>query len=337
MSLCSSSTEAGLHDAAQRAAAAQTAAAQDAAVLAAARAAFRDRLLGIGGALLAVTIWGGWIVSTRHAVHGHMTPAAVGWLRFVVSGVVLAPFWLKVGFWPKRNLVPFLFCFFGAGGLFFLVVGNAMRFVPAADVGPLLPGTMPLIVALVSVVWFRERLGPMRALGFACIALGVLTLSGRGLMEPADGAWRGHLLLLLGATMWAGYTLAFPRTGLKVTELVGLVGLWSTLILTPYGLPGVIDAVQAGYGGEVLFQLLMQGLLSGVVALMGFGTALEKLGSSRAAAFTGLVPALATVIAIPVLGEHPDVPAIIGVVASGIGVALASGALGTRRLKVARS
>ena len=126
--------------------------------------------------------------------------------------------------------------------------------------------------------------------------------------------------------MWAGYTLAFRRTGLKATETVGLVGLWSAVILTPYGLPGVIDAVSAGYGREILIQLLIQGLLSGVVALVAFGIAIERLGSSRAASFTGLVPALAAVIAVPVLGEHPDTAAIIGVVATGVGVTLASGA-----------
>jgi drug/metabolite transporter (DMT)-like permease len=300
----------------------------------AADAAFRDRLLGYGGALLAITIWGGWIVSTRHAVHGHLPPATVGWLRFVVAAVVLAPAWLRVGLWPKRNALPFLLCFLGAGGLFFLVVATAMRFVPAADVGPLLPGTMPLIVAAISVLLLHERLSTARLIGFICIALGVVTLGGRGLLYPEDGAWRGHLLLLTGAGMWACYTLAFRHTGMKVTETVGLVGLWSTVILTPVGLPGVIDAVQAGYGREVLIQLVMQGFLAGVVALIGFGTAIEKLGSSRAAAFTGLVPALAALIAIPVLGEHPDMAAIIGVIATGIGVALASGAFALRRRAV---
>lgn len=126
--------------------------------------------------------------------------------------------------------------------------------------------------------------------------------------------------------MWAGYTLAFRRTGMRATETVGLIGLWSTIILTPLGLPGVIDAVSAGYGREVLIQLVVQGLLSGVVALVAFGIAIERLGSSRAAAFTGLVPALAALIAVPVLGEHPDMAAMIGVVATGFGVALASGA-----------
>ncbi|MDF2618176.1 MAG: protein of unknown function transrane [Xanthobacteraceae bacterium] len=292
---------------------------------------FRDRTIGIGCALLAVSIWGAWIVSTRHAVHGHLPPETVGWLRFVVPAVILAPAWWRVGLWPKRGLGPFVLCFMGAGGIFFLVVANAMRFVPAADVGPLLPGTMPLIVALISVFVFRERLGRMRALGFICIALGVLTLGGRGVLAHEDGAWRGHVLLLTGALMWSGYTLAFRRTGMKPTEIVGLTGVWSIAILTPFGLPGVIDALQQGYVREVLFQLFMQGLLSGVVALVAFGIAIEKLGSTRAAAFTGLVPALAAIIAVPALGEHPDLAAIIGVVATGIGVTLASGAFSGRR------
>lgn len=285
-----------------------------------------DRLVGAGCALLAVSIWGAWIVSTRHAVHGHLSPAAVGWLRFVVPAVVLAPAWLRIGIWPRHGLWPFIFCFIGAGGIFFLVVANAMRFIPAADVGPLLPGTMPLVVALISVIFLKERLGLSRAIGFACIALGVLTLGGRGLFFSEDGAWRGHLMVLSGAVMWAGYTLAFRRTGMRPTEIVGLTGVWSIIILTPFGLPDVISALNEGYGREVLFQLLMQGALSGVIALVAFGVAIERLGSSRAAAFTGLVPALAAAIAVPMLDEHPDTAAVIGVIATGIGVTLASGA-----------
>lgn len=283
-----------------------------------------DRLIGMGCALLAVSIWGAWIVSTRHAVHGNLPPFTVGWLRFVVPAIVLAPWWMKGPLWPKSW--PVVFCFLGSGGIFFIVVGNAMRFVPAADVGPLLPGTMPLIVALVSFFFLGEKLGRLRWVGFACIAAGVFTLGGRGLLNPQDGAWRGHLLLLTGAMMWAGYTLAFRRTGMSAPQLTGLIGLWSFILFTPLGLPGVIEAVNAGYGQEVLIQLFIQGIGSGVVALVAFGIAIERLGSSRAAAFTGLVPALAAAIAIPMLGEHPDTAAVIGVVATGIGVALASGA-----------
>lgn len=289
----------------------------------------RDRLLGIGAALFAVTIWGAWIVATRHAVSGHLPPAAAGWLRFVITAFALAPAWWRIGLIPRRGLKPFLFCFFGSGVCFFMIVGNAMRFVPAADVGPLLPGTMPLVVALILVGFFGEKLGRLRMLGFACIALGVLALGGRGILESHDGSWRGHLLLLTGAVMWAGYTIAFPRTGMSSAEILGLIGIWSLIILTPFGLPPLITAFNAGEGGEIAVQLGIQGV-GALVALLAFGVAIEKLGSSRAAAFTGLVPPLAALIAVPVLGEHPDTAAIIGIVATGLGVALASGAIGSR-------
>jgi drug/metabolite transporter (DMT)-like permease len=292
-------------------------------------AARRDRLIGIGAALFAVSIWGAWIVATRHAVSGHLPPAAAGWLRFVVTAVVLAPAWWRVGLIPRTGRIPFLFCFLGSGVCFFLVVGNAMRFVPAADVGPLLPGTMPLVVAIILVTFFGEKLGPLRVIGFACIALGVLALGGRGILEAHDGSWKGHLLLVTGAVMWSGYTIAFPRAGMSSAEIVGLIGIWSLILLTPFGLPPLIAAVQAGLGLEVLVQLGIQGV-GALVALLAFGVAIEKLGSSRAAAFTGLVPPLAALIAVPVLGEHPDAAAITGIVATGLGVALASGAVSFR-------
>lgn len=297
-------------------------------------AARRDRLVGVGAALLAVAIWGAWIVATRHAMSGHLPPAAAGWLRFVVTALALAPAWWRVGIVPRRRLVPFLFCFMGSGVCFFLVVSNAMRFVPAADVGPLLPGTMPLVVALILVGVFHEKLGRLRMIGYACIAVGVLALSGRGLLEAhgtgSDNAWLGHVLLLTGAVMWSGYTIAFPRTGMSSAEVVGLIGLWSLVLLTPYGLPPLIAALKAGEGPEILVQLCIQGV-GALVALLAFGVAIERLGASRAAAFTGLVPPLAALIAIPVLGEIPDAAAITGIVATGIGVVLASGAFGAPR------
>lgn len=298
-----------------------------------AAASSRNKLVGIACALLAVSIWGGWIVATRHAVSGHLTPAAVAWLRFVVTAVVLVPWWWKVGIVPRRGLVPFLFCFAGSGLLFFLVVGNAMRYVPAADVGPLLPGTLPLVVALILVLGFGERIGRLRAVGFACIALGVLALGGRSVFETMSSggeAWRGHLLLLTGATLWAGYVVAFPRTGMTTPQVLGLAGLWSIVLLTPFGLPPLIETVRAGHGWEVVLQFGMQGVAA-LVALLAFGEALERLGASRAAAFTGLVPPLAALIAIPALGEHPDGAAIAGILASSLGVALASGAFERRR------
>jgi drug/metabolite transporter (DMT)-like permease len=291
-----------------------------------------SRTAGYLAAVCFVAIWGGWVVSTRHAVTHSLDPAAVGILRFGVAAVLLVPFAWRVVFLPRGEILPLAIMVIGSGAPFFLLVANGMRFAPAADAASLVPGTMPLVVALLSAVFFKERMGWPRWLGFACVAVGIVAIGGRDLFVP-HGATLGHAMLLVGACLWATYTLAFRKSGLTAIEAAALVGFWSTVMLLPFGLVPLVEAVRAGLGRDVTVQALVQGLLSGVIAVIAYNFAIGRLGASRGAAFVALVPALAALIAIPVLGEWPDLASTIGVVATGVGVALASGALESRRPK----
>lgn len=275
--------------------------------------------------LCAVIIWGAWVAFTRLAVIGNLTPASVALLRTAVPAIILAPFVFRAGFWPKGRTLPFLFCILGAGAPFLLIVGHGMRYAQTADVGSLVPGTMPLLVALLSVLLFREKLGWTRTLGFALCAAGVAAIGGRSILAAAGDATFGHMLLLAGALFWACYGIAFRFVGLSAIQMVALVSFWSGLVLLPAGLPPLIHAASNGAHYEVLVQVAIQGIGSGVIAYILFNIGIERLGASRAAAFVALVPALATLIAIPLLNEVPDAPAIFGVVATGFGVLLASG------------
>jgi drug/metabolite transporter (DMT)-like permease len=163
-------------------------------------------------------IWALWMVATRHAVTHDLPPAAIGLLRFGVPALVLAPVWWRLGLWPRHVPPLVLVGMLGSGAPFFFIVANAMRFAPAADVSPLLPGTMPLFVALIGFTMFGERLGRWRIVGFGLIAMAVLCISGRGLLNAADGAWRGHALLLTGACLRGLYTHVFRRSGLTPVQ-----------------------------------------------------------------------------------------------------------------------
>jgi drug/metabolite transporter (DMT)-like permease len=295
----------------------------------------RGRLIGYAAVLSAVLIWGAWIVFTRHAVIGSLTPVSVTLLRVAVPTLVLIPILLQTPLLPRGRLVPFFFSFLGAAP-FLLLITNGMRFAPAADVGPLVPGTMPLLVALLSVLLFKEKLGWWRAAGFALCATGVMAIGGRSLSAAASDTSFGHLILLIAALFWASYTVAFRFVGLSALQMTALVSLWSTLLLLPFGAMPLYEAWRAGAGGEIVFQAVMQGLGSGLIALVLYNIGIARLGASRVAAFVALVPALATVIAIPVLGEWPDMASIVGVIATGLGVLLASGVLARAGQPVAR-
>ncbi len=285
----------------------------------------RARLAGYAAVLTAVTIWGAWIALTRYAVIGSFTPASVTLLRVGIPTILLLPVLFRVGAWPKGKTLPFLFCILGAGAPFLLIIGNGMRFAPTADVGPLVPGTMPLIVALLSVVLFKEKLGWMRALGFALCAAGVVAIAGRSIFAVSIDTSFGHLLLITAAFCWACYTVAFRHVGVSAIEMAALVSLWSTLAVLPFCIPPLIDEFNKGAQNEILVQAAIQGLGSGLIALILYNIGIARLGASRAAAFVALVPALATLIAIPLLNEWPDLASIVGVFATGFGVLLASG------------
>jgi drug/metabolite transporter (DMT)-like permease len=276
---------------------------------------------GVAAALAAVTLWALWIVGTRHAV-SRLDPAAIALLRYGVPALVFAGVTMRIGLLPRGVPWRLLALMLGSGAPYFLVVATGMRYAPAADAGPLLPGTMPLIVALISAFWFRERLGGVRILGLVLIAAGIVAIGGLGLADTASGAWRGHLLFVLGALLWALYTIAFKRSGLDATAAVAVVSLWSTVMVLPWGAPALLQAMSDGLWRDLVLQTLLQGVLSGVVAHVLYGHAIASLGATRGAAFVALMPALTAVFAIPLLGEVPTAAAVVGIVATGLGVLL---------------
>ncbi len=290
----------------------------------------RGRLVA-GGllGLLTVAIWGVWIVGTRQAVTVHLPIGWVGMLRYGVPALVLLPWWWRYGLLPKGldwRLVALMVV--GAGAPFFVIVATGIRFAEAAQVGVLLPGTMPVFVAILSAVVEREHFGFSRIVGFVVAVAAMLAIGGPALWA---GQGAGLLLVPLGALLWAGYTLAYRRAGIDPVAAVGVIAAWSTLLLLPLAVSESPAAMLDAGWPVLLGQVLSQSVLSGVVALVAFGASVRILGSSRAAIFSALAPAFAALIAIPWLGEVPTMLTAVGVVLAVVGVALGSGAVGFGR------
>ena len=292
----------------------------------------RSVMLGVSAALLAVAIWGGWIVATRFSVVTYLNPIDVGLLRFGTAAAVLAPVWLRTGLLPKgvplRILLPLLA---GSGALFALPLSHGMLFAPAAHTGALVPGTIPLWTALIGLIVFRERFSRMRTLGYILIAAGALLVGGAAALldTGTGGQWRGHLLYLFAAFVWGVYTHAFIRSGLTALQAVAVSSVWSAV---------VHGALAAAFGsslpglsaGTLAYQVGMQGVLSGIVAFIAFSFAVSRLGPTRAAAFSACVPVIAAVGAWIFIGEPLGVAEILAIACIAMGVALASGLLRAR-------
>lgn len=292
--------------------------------------------IGVAGALTAVLIWGGWIILTRLSVITDFSPGDIVFLRFSITAVLLTPLlWLRRDQLSRGKVWHYLIMIAGAGAPYMLVAATSMQFAPVAHVGVLMPGTMPLFVALYSLLLFGDRLSPWKIMGLGLIILGDIAVGGFGiftlLQNDLGHAWVGYLLMLLAAALWAAFTLAQRRSGLDPWMATAVVGIGSFIGFTPFYLITHGLSVFRHPLGEIALHGFYQAVASGIIALAAYGIAIQHLGAQRAATFSSLVPALAALLGIPILHEFPDPAAWFGVATVTFGLMLATGAIGPRR------
>ena len=285
---------------------------------------------GYAGALITILIWATWIVATRHSSGTSLGTIDLGLIRYGVPAIVLSPVWLRTGLVPRGvplALLAFMVC--GAGAVFFQVTTFAIHSTPASAVGVLLGGSMPLAAALIGVVLFGERPDVSRWAGLSAIVAGLAILLVLALRSHAV-SWISFTFLPFGALLWAGYTHAFKRSGLSALEGGALIAAWSFII--HLGLAAVFGtSILRAPLPEIGLQLLSQGVLSGLAAMLAYGAAVRSLGGTQAAAFSALTPVLAALGGAIFLDEPVGVWEIAAALITGLGVALSTGILSHRR------
>jgi len=194
-------------------------------------------------------------------------------------------------------------------GLLGITVYNTMFSAGLARVeasrAALIVPTNPAFTALLAVLFLRERLGVARGIGIALCVAGALWVLARGdpaaLLRLEIGV--GELLLFACIFIWSAYTLL---GSIAMSSL-------SPLALTTYVLlAGSLPLAFASWGEtETLAQVTWQSWVA-LGYLIVFGTVLpfqwfyegvRALGAARASQFINLVPPLAVVESILILGE----------------------------------
>lgn len=280
----------------------------------------------------AVSIWAGWLVVMRLGVTTTLAATDLTAIRFGTAGLILLPVLLRRGFALDR------LGWFGLAGLavggapFVLIVGAGVFLAPAAHAGALVPGVMPLFVALLAVAVLKEPFPRAKKFGFILILCGVAAISGVAILAVGIGRPLGHLLFLCGAFFWACYTVSMRRGRLDGLHAAAIVSVISMVIYLPVYVIFFEDGLFDAPLGDIAFQAFYQGVVTMVLSLFLYGRAVSLLGASSGAAFGALGPVMAALIAIPVLGEFPAPADWIGIALVTAGVYLAGGGPLPRRI-----
>jgi drug/metabolite transporter (DMT)-like permease len=282
------------------------------------------RLGGLAALGLAVAIWAGWIVVVR-AEMGRargLSPLDLALMRYGVPALLLVPVWWRCGPWPRGvGAARMLAMVLGWGAPFVLLGATGLREADTALFAALVPGAMPLFLAAILAVPARRWPRGRAAVGLGLIAAGAAAALA---VAAVQGRAMGGVPWLLAASAgWAAYAAAFRGTGLTPLQATAVVAFWSALGLAPFAFgPGVTLWRQPA--AVIAEQVVVQGLVSGVLSVLAFAVALRALGAAPAAAGAAMVPVLAALGGWWFLGEPLSAPVLGGLALTATGVALAN-------------
>lgn len=191
----------------------------------------------------------------------------------------------------------------------------------------LLLSTTPVWTVLLSAFAGHERATPAVVVGVVGTVVGMtFVVLGRGdEISLSSATLRGDLLMVLASILWSLYTVggrgAVAKYGpVKMTAWTLWVG---TPCLVAIGLPSVMRTDLATLSFGAWMGVIYTGLLSIGLAYLIWYRGVQRLGNTRTAAYSNLVPIAALITAWAWLGEVPTRIQLLGATIILIGLTLA--------------
>ncbi len=258
---------------------------------------------------LTTVIWGGTFVAGRIAVQD-MGVFSIAFLRFAIATLLLLTISANRGeSSPKLTVKEWIgIVVLGLTGIlaynaFFL---GGLKLLPASRAS-LIVALNPIAIALSSAVVFRESLSKLKLFGILISLIGVSIILSKG--NPIDllrtGISTGDLLLFGCVASWVSYTLIGKQvlktvSNLTATTYSGLIGSATLFPLAlQEGLLSDLPKLSLSAGLSTAYM----GVLGTVVAFLWYSEGIRKLGTTRTAIFTNLVPITAVLIGVLGFGE----------------------------------
>lgn len=244
----------------------------------------------------------------------------LAWLRFGIGGLAMWQWLRKPANEPPissqtRRLL-FMESFLG-NFLFSICMLFGVSMTTAVAAG-LVMSSIPAVVALLSWMFLRERIGWRSAAGIACAAIGIGLFSlqkvdpGTVAVPDSSGPFGisrsllGNLLVFAAVICEAAYVVIGKRLtdGLSPKRISAIINLWGFALVTPFGLWAAwqfdFGAVQAPIWGLLVFY----GLAASMWTVWLWMTGLKSVPASQAGVFTVMLPISAAAIGVLFMGER---------------------------------
>ena len=270
-------------------------------------------------ACIVICIWSGWIILSRMAVQTDLTPSDVTLLRFGSAAILTLPFSLRYN-WSKVKLYQILIVSLGCGFPYTMLSFIGLKTIKAANAGVLVNGMLPVTGLIFAYFWFKESISWQKI-----VAVSILLVANLLMMRwDADFSIiyvLGALALLGAALVFSSYMAALKRWKFTMKDVISIVPITNALLFIPiwFLLPSSISESSIQ---NITVQILYQGVLVSIIALLLITYTVSIIGSSTTSVFLSFVPACTAIFAYIILGEALSNFELAGIVLCSIGLTI---------------
>jgi drug/metabolite transporter (DMT)-like permease len=266
---------------------------------------------------LASLFWAVNIVLGRYIV-GTVPPIMLAQIRWTGAGLLVLPFVLHHlrRDWPRirAHLGVMLALSLSGITLYNTLAYSGLQYTQAIN-GLLIQSTGPLIIGLISYLFFRDRLTAGQTAGILLSLIGVLTIISGGRMETLLGLDfnNGDLLFLLALVIYSAYLAAMRlRPPIHMLSFLAFTIIAGAVLQLPatvveYALGHRIDPTP-----QAFLVMAYVATFPSLIAYWFFNRGVDLIGANRAGPFLHLIPVFGSVIAFFFLGERPGLHHLIG-------------------------
>lgn len=249
--------------------------------------------------LLAVIFWGTSFVATKTLLT-EIKPITIIILRLITASALLT----FIAIYTKRNFSLnlkshgwiFILALIAVFHLWIQVTG--LQFTTAANTGWII-GTAPIFMAVMGLIFFKEKITLLSFGGIVLALFGLLMLIGKGditnisLIEN-----KGDLLVLGSAFTWGVYSMVNKKISLTYSPLMTILYLFviMAIIIIPFNLDSETISSVTNLSTVGWALVLFLGLFCSGIAYVIWARALRDMESAKVGAFLYLEP-LITVFA----------------------------------------
>lgn len=284
--------------------------------------------------LFVVIVWGSASSVTKYAVE-NVPPYFFAFLRNLVGSVCLLPFFL---YQRKRNpqqpTAPFKkMLWMGLTGItFFYLFFNIGLYYTNAATGALIQGFIPIAIILLALIFLRERLNSLQAVGVFISVTGVILIGFAAAVPGARNSFLGNILMIFAILSWGVYTIIAksmkqydPVYLTTISTWIGTVGLLPAMVIELWGRD--IPVVSTGTWMAILYL----GFISSAICYILYNRVLKVLSAIQVGNLMNLDPIFGAIVAVLFLHESVTIWQIGGTLLVLLGVALTSAKRGFRK------